>query len=65
VSSWKVDRLEVYRGLGVREVWVWRKDKLTLHRLGRSIAARDRPNTGRHSSIVIASSNPAFCSMRT
>jgi Uma2 family endonuclease len=36
VSSWKVDRLEVYRGLGVREVWVWRDDKLTLHRLGRA-----------------------------
>jgi Uma2 family endonuclease len=34
-SSPLVDKLEVYRGLGVREVWVWRDGAITIHRLRR------------------------------
>ena len=33
VSSGLVDKLEVYRGLAVPEVWVWRDDVLTIYRL--------------------------------
>lgn len=32
-SRWRVDKLEVYRGLGVREVWVLESDVLRVHRL--------------------------------
>lgn len=28
-----LDKLEIYRGLGVREVWVWRQGQLTVHAL--------------------------------
>jgi Uma2 family endonuclease len=28
-----IDKLEVYRGLGVREVWIWDEGKLSLHAL--------------------------------
>ena len=35
VSSGGVDKLEVYRGLGVPEVWVWARGNLVVHRLGR------------------------------
>ena len=28
-----IDRLEVYRKLGVREVWIWEADKLCAHAL--------------------------------
>ncbi len=31
VSRWKIDKLDVYRGLGVREVWVWRDGAMTVH----------------------------------
>lgn len=30
-TSGGLDKLEVYRGLGVREVWVWKKEKLAVH----------------------------------
>lgn len=33
VSSSLVDKLEIYRGLGVTEVWVWQVDRLTIHHL--------------------------------
>ena len=29
-----VDKLKVYEGLGVREVWVWRRTRLVVHALG-------------------------------
>jgi len=28
-----IDKLDVYRGLGVREVWIWKKDELTAYEL--------------------------------
>ena len=34
-SSWRVDKLEAYRGLGVREVWVFRDGKISVHRLAK------------------------------
>jgi len=34
-SRWKVDKLEVYRGLGVREVWVWRDGRIDVYVLRR------------------------------
>lgn len=30
-SAWRVDKLEVYRGLGVREVWVFRDGTIEVH----------------------------------
>ncbi len=33
LTSWKVDKLEVYRGLGIHEVWVHRHGALTVHLL--------------------------------
>lgn len=33
VTSSLLDRLEIYRGLGVREVWVWRQGKLLFYSL--------------------------------
>ena len=33
VSSGLVDKMAVYHGLGVPEVWIWTAGKLTLHRL--------------------------------
>lgn len=35
VSSGLVDKLDVYHGLGVPEVWVWEDGRLTVHRLTR------------------------------
>ena len=32
-SRWRVDKLEVYRGLGVPEVWVFRAGVIQVHRL--------------------------------
>jgi len=29
-SSWCIDKLEVYRGLGVREVWLWREGRIEV-----------------------------------
>jgi Uma2 family endonuclease len=34
LESGGVDKLEVYRGLGVREVWFWENDAFHLHALG-------------------------------
>lgn len=28
-----IDRLDVYRGLGVREVWIWKRDELKAYEL--------------------------------
>ena len=28
-----IEKLDVYRGLGVREVWIWKKDELTAYEL--------------------------------
>lgn len=33
LSSGGIDKLSIYAGLGVREVWFWHGDRLTLHRL--------------------------------
>lgn len=33
-SAPKLDKLEVYRGLGVPEVWIWRDGQLVVHLLG-------------------------------
>jgi Uma2 family endonuclease len=33
LSSGLVDKLEIYRGLGVTEVWVWENGVFTIHRL--------------------------------
>jgi Uma2 family endonuclease len=32
-TSGGLDKLEIYRKLGVREVWVWRRGRLTVHAL--------------------------------
>ena len=32
-TSGGIDKLEIYRKLGVREVWFWRRGKLTVHAL--------------------------------
>jgi Uma2 family endonuclease len=29
-----LDKLEIYAGLGVPEVWIWRKERFLIHRLG-------------------------------
>ncbi len=34
-TSGGLDKLEVYRGLGVREVWLWRDGAISVHRLRR------------------------------
>lgn len=33
LSSGVVDKLEIYRGLGVTEVWVWEAEEFTIHSL--------------------------------
>jgi Uma2 family endonuclease len=33
-SRWKISKLDVYRRLGVREVWVWRDRQIHIHSLG-------------------------------
>lgn len=35
-TSGGLDKLEIYRRLGVREVWIWRKGHLAVHALGAS-----------------------------
>jgi Uma2 family endonuclease len=32
-SGWRVDKLDVYRGLGIEEVWVVREGRVQVHRL--------------------------------
>jgi len=34
VSNPLLDKLKVYEGLGIREVWVWRRTRLFVHALG-------------------------------
>ncbi|HKQ70772.1 MAG TPA: Uma2 family endonuclease [Polyangiaceae bacterium] len=34
VTSGGIDKLEVYRGLGVREVWIWEGGRIRVHTLG-------------------------------
>lgn len=43
-TAWKTDRMSVYAGLGVREVWRWRKGSIEVLALGDEgeYAARDR-----------------------
>jgi Uma2 family endonuclease len=42
-SRWNIDKLKVYEGLGVREVWVHRAGRITVYRLGeQGYAAIDR-----------------------
>ncbi|MEX0270855.1 Uma2 family endonuclease [Leptolyngbyaceae cyanobacterium UHCC 1019] len=36
VTSGLVDKLAVYQGLGVTEVWIWRNDQLEIHHLRQS-----------------------------
>jgi Uma2 family endonuclease len=36
LTSGGIDKLEVYRGLGVREVWFWQHGRFGIHRLGES-----------------------------
>jgi Uma2 family endonuclease len=33
-SSWRIDKLDVYRGLRVPEVWVYREGRIAVYRLG-------------------------------
>jgi Uma2 family endonuclease len=32
-TSGGLDKLDIYRGLGVREVWIWRRGRITAHAL--------------------------------
>lgn len=44
-TRWKVDKLDIYRGLGVPEVWVWRAlapEIHVLHESGYVVCARSR-----------------------
>jgi Uma2 family endonuclease len=44
-TAWKVDKLDIYRGLGVPEVWVWRSlapEIHVLHESGYVACARSR-----------------------
>ncbi len=36
LKSGGINKLEVYRGLGVREVWFWQKQRFMIYRLGES-----------------------------
>jgi Uma2 family endonuclease len=47
VTSPLLDKLAVYAGLGVTEVWTWRRDALTVHRL-----VRGRYQTRTHSDVL-------------
>ncbi len=33
ITTRLLDRLEIYRGLGVPEIWIWQKDQLTIQTL--------------------------------
>jgi Uma2 family endonuclease len=53
-SGWKVDKLDVYRGLGIREVWVWRKGKIVVHVLADgAYVARDASEVLRGIDLVL------------
>ncbi|WP_437334671.1 Uma2 family endonuclease [Sorangium sp. So ce394] len=34
ITSGGIDKLDVYRGLGVPEVWIWKEGRISVHRLG-------------------------------
>ncbi len=36
ISSGGINKLDIYRGLGVREVWYWREGRFQIYRLGAS-----------------------------
>ncbi len=36
-----LDRLEIYRRLGVREVWFWEEDRVAIHRLKTDVSGYD------------------------
>lgn len=51
-----IDKLEVYRELGVQEVWIWRKGKLQVHALRgarrtRARSSKQRTTTRRYEAI--------------
>ena len=33
LSSGAIDKLEIYRGLGIAEVWIWQRDRFAVYRL--------------------------------
>ena len=33
LSSGAIDKLEIYRGLGIPEVWIWQRDRFAVYRL--------------------------------
>jgi Uma2 family endonuclease len=49
-----LDKLDVYRGLGVREVWIWRKDQLKAYEL------RGGAYVEVSQSVVIPGLSPSF-----
>ncbi|MEJ7729026.1 MAG: Uma2 family endonuclease [Polyangiaceae bacterium] len=57
ITSGLVDKLEVYRGLGVRELWVWQDGALTVYRL-----TGDRYEAHERSSILPALDVPHLTS---
>lgn len=36
LTSGGIDKLDVYRGLGVPEVWIWKDGRIAVHALGES-----------------------------
>ncbi|MFL6246910.1 MAG: Uma2 family endonuclease [Thermoanaerobaculia bacterium] len=49
-----IDKLDVYRGLGVREVWIWKKDELKAYEL------RGGAYVEISQSVVIPALSPSF-----
>lgn len=47
LTSWRIDKLEVYRGLGVPEVWVWQRGHIEVH-----VLAGTRYETRRRSVLL-------------
>lgn len=46
-TACRLDKLEVYRELGVQEVWIWRRGKLQVHALRGARRARSRASKQR------------------
>ena len=53
-TSGGIDKLDVYRGLGVREVWIWKKDELKAYEL------RGGAYVEISQSVVIPELSPSF-----
>lgn len=53
-TSGGIDKLDVYRGLGVREVWIWKKDELNAYEL------RGTAYVEITESVVIPGLSPSF-----